>query len=99
MSEKIKGFFKQAEETGKTVTSNEANSLIRSLYEESKIDSIGFYDIHRIAKIHRLKSLPRFRFIFENLRKRGFKAERTHFTHSGIKTDANMADIMKILKK
>lgn len=90
---------REAEESGKTATSSEANSLIRGLYEESKIDSIGFYDIHRIAKIHRLKSLPRFRFILDNLRKRGFKAERTHFTHSGIKTDATMADIMKILKK
>ena len=73
--------------------------FLMTFWKESKIKTVGFYDIHSLAKIHKLPGLPKIADIMENLRKSGFKVERTHMTPTGIKTDAKMKDILKILKK
>jgi tRNA G26 N,N-dimethylase Trm1 len=60
---------------------------------ESKIQTVGFYDL---AAMH-LKKVPRLQSVIENLWAKGFNAARTHFSPTGIKTDANEKEFRKIL--
>ena len=73
--------------------------ILDKISNESKIQTVGFYDIHSLAKIYHLEQLPKLRNVMESLLKQDFKVERTHFTPTGIKTDAKLKDVLKILKK
>jgi len=43
--------------------------------------------------------IPKFKMLQERLRERGFKAERTHFSNIGMKTDASLKDLIKIISE
>ncbi len=74
------------------------DNFIKTCLDESKIKNVGYYDIHRISKKYGLE--PRkMEHIMSALKDKGSLAERTHFTMYGIKTDANLKDIMTILKE
>ena len=50
------------------------------IIDESKIDTVGFYDLHKYAKLHK-KNIPK----IETILKKG-KITRTHFLGWGIKS-------------
>ncbi|MFQ6020539.1 MAG: tRNA (guanine(10)-N(2))-dimethyltransferase [Candidatus Aenigmatarchaeota archaeon] len=52
----------------------------------SEIDVPFYYDLHRMRK----KQLPKIDEVIKKLKKKGFKASRTHFCLTGIKTNANI---------
>ena len=54
------------------------------------------YDVHNICKKLKI-SAPKLDLIFEELEKRGYSAVKTHFNPLGIKTDASLAEIKKII--
>lgn len=56
-----------------------------------------YYDVHKICEKHGLK-IPKFLSLQEKLRKRGYFAERTHFSNNGIKTDAELKDFIRLIK-
>ncbi len=60
-----------------------------------EIDVPFYYDLHKTAKSLR-KSSPKIENVIETLRKRGFKASRTHLCATGIKTDAGIKEILKV---
>lgn len=78
--------------------SKESRKLIDTLFEETKIGGFGFFDIHKIAKEYKL-IIPKFELIKTKLEKKGFKVSRTHFSDTGIKTDADKKDILKIMQE
>jgi tRNA (guanine26-N2/guanine27-N2)-dimethyltransferase len=47
-----------------------------------------FYDLHRLAKVLKLRSIPKQDQVITSLHKDGYFAARTHFSPSGIKTNA-----------
>ena len=55
-----------------------------------------FFDVHAICKSLKI-SAPKLDLIFEELENRGFIAIKTHYNPLGIKTDAHIEDIQKIL--
>ena len=67
--------------------------FLDTLKEESKQDQVGFYDLHTIAKKYKLNP-PK---IDQILKK--FKATRTHFSPTGIKTKLSIKEISKKLNK
>ncbi|MCF7866104.1 tRNA (guanine(26)-N(2))-dimethyltransferase [Candidatus Woesearchaeota archaeon] len=71
--------------------------LIEQLYEETKIPGIGFYDLHTEAK-GKTGSIPKFETIINKLKEKGYKASRTHFRETAIKTNAEKEDIQKLLE-
>ena len=71
--------------------------LLDTLIVETELGGFGFYDAHKIAKRNKI-SIPKFEHIFSELKKKGYKATRTHFTDTGIKTDAALEDIENIMK-
>jgi tRNA (guanine26-N2/guanine27-N2)-dimethyltransferase len=74
--------------------SAETKGLLHTIYRESKIPVVGFYDL---AAMH-LKKVPRLYKVIENLWSAGFKAARTHFSRTGIRTNANEKEFIKLLK-
>lgn len=72
-------------------------SKIKKLLVLLKNESIPFYyDIHRLCKKHRLK-IPKFYSLQEVLKKKGYTADRTHFSDKGIKTDASLKDLIDLI--
>jgi len=72
--------------------------LVKTLFEEQKISGFGFYDVHKIAKEIKT-SIPKYEYIMDELKKKGFEVSRVHFTDTGLKTTAKKEDIIKIMKK
>ncbi len=66
---------------------------------KNELDLPFFHDIHSICKAHKIAQLPKSDIIIDELKKKGFKASRTHFTPKGIKTDASAEEMKRILKK
>jgi tRNA (guanine26-N2/guanine27-N2)-dimethyltransferase len=57
-----------------------------------------FYDVHSICRYLKI-SAPKLDLIFDELRKNGYNAEKTHFSPTGIKTNASINEIREILLK
>lgn len=56
-----------------------------------------YYDLHYLAKVAKIK-LPKMEKLMEKLKKNGFKAGRTHFCPTAVKTNAGYEEIAKMLK-
>lgn len=69
------------------------NKFLNTMHSESKIDGIGFYDIHGLAKKHKF-AIPNYEKLLTSLNKKG-RASRTHFTEHGIKTNLNVKELLK----
>ncbi len=55
-----------------------------------------YYNIHHICKLKHLAQLPDMKTIIERLRKKGYKAYRTHFSKVSIKSDAPYKAILEV---
>ena len=84
-------------ENKKINTKEQALKLLNSCLIESDAP-ITFYDIHKVCKSLRI-SAPKQDLIFEEMEKEGFIAIRTHFNPLGIKSDASIKELEKILLK
>ncbi|MBD3263132.1 methyltransferase [Candidatus Woesearchaeota archaeon] len=82
----------------KTNVSQKTKKIIHTIKEESKIKTFGFFDIHKLAKEYKLKQVPRFDRVIAALHQKKYKAARTHFSDSGIRTNAPLKTIVKIIK-
>jgi tRNA (guanine26-N2/guanine27-N2)-dimethyltransferase len=54
-----------------------------------------YYNVHAICKIKRLGAIPNMKELIEKLRKKGYRATRTHFSNVSIKTDAPYGDVLE----
>lgn len=77
----------------KILSMDKENRFLKTIYEESKIDAIGFYDIHVLAKKHKF-AIPNYEKLLVALNKNG-KSSRTHFSEQGIKTTLNVRELLK----
>ena len=78
-------------------SSGDTAKLTETLAIEAAIPVIGFYDIHQVAGKLKVNA-PSFERLIKVLRKEGFVAARTHFSPSGLRTDADASALRKILK-
>jgi len=69
----------------------------RNIANEAFIDTIGIYDLHKLSKIYQIKP-PKPDNVIKALKKKKFKASRTHINNNYIRTNASIQDIVKILK-
>ncbi len=56
-----------------------------------------FYSLHEVARALKT-SAPKMVNVIEELRSRGFKASRTHFSPLGIKTDAGIDEVEEVVR-
>ena len=71
--------------------------FLETLEKESQITQ-PFYDLHQICKKNHLE-IPRREKLFEELKRQGYKAEKTHHEPTGFKTDAEYKELLIIIKK
>ncbi len=62
-----------------------------------EVDHPFYYDLHHLSKFLKTSS-PKIENVIETLRKHGFAASRTHLCATGVKTNAEIRDILKIFK-
>jgi tRNA (guanine26-N2/guanine27-N2)-dimethyltransferase len=69
--------------------------LLELLIDEADMPAF-YYDLHYLAKVLKTK-IPRMDFLFKKLEKKGFKASRTHFCPTAIKTNTDFKELKKLL--
>lgn len=84
-------------ENKKINTEKQALKLLNSCLLEADAPAT-FFDVHTICKSLKI-SAPKLDLIFDEIKKEGFIAIKTHYNPLGIKTDANIKNIHKILLK
>ncbi|MCL2115515.1 MAG: tRNA (guanine(10)-N(2))-dimethyltransferase [Methanobrevibacter sp.] len=77
-------------------TEKEVLKLLTACLEEANAP-ITFYDIHVICRNLKI-SAPKLANVLDHLKKAGFLAIKTHFNPIGIKTDAGIEDVKRIVK-
>jgi len=78
---------------------NEFLKFLKIIKEESKIDVVGFYDLHQIVKKRKLKTMMKKEDLIKKIRKGGFKAENTHFSGIGIRSNVSYNRLVSLLKE
>jgi len=79
----------QKQNYSKIIDHKENIKFLETIFQESEKNILGFYDLHKIAKIYKLK-LPKIEAIVSKL-----KATRTFFSPTGIKTEKKIKEIIK----
>jgi tRNA (guanine26-N2/guanine27-N2)-dimethyltransferase len=57
-----------------------------------------YYDIHKLCQKHRFE-IPNYGKLQDSLTEKGYSAKRTHFSNTGIKTDAPLKVLVEQLKR
>ena len=76
-------------------TEKQALKLLNSCLAEAEAPAT-FFDVHAICKSLKI-SAPKLDLIFDEIKNQGFLAIKTHYNPLGIKTDASIDDLKKIL--
>jgi tRNA (guanine26-N2/guanine27-N2)-dimethyltransferase len=87
----VKNMVKNAKE-------HETLQFLKIIYDEAKVDTFGFFDLHAIAAHLKLKTIPAKEAVLEAVRKKGYKAVNTHFTGTGVRTDMSIDEFLEIFK-
>jgi tRNA (guanine26-N2/guanine27-N2)-dimethyltransferase len=74
---------------------NEEVKLLKLVIEEADLPPF-YYDLHCLAKKTKIE-IPKFEVLIKKLKDKGFKASRTHFCLTSVKTDADYKNIIKFL--
>ncbi|PTD94018.1 tRNA (guanine(10)-N(2))-dimethyltransferase [archaeon SCG-AAA382B04] len=94
-----KGFIKQLIEQlekDEIKTKEENQELLQTRLQEVDFPPT-FYDIHKACK--RLStSAPKTKSLLKKLREKGFRATKTHFEPTGIKTDTSINELNKVIR-
>ena len=92
--------IKTMKELNNNITNNkELLKFLKIIKEESKINCIGFYDIHNIAKKRKLKRMMKKEDIVKKIKKKGFNASNTHFSGTGIRSNISYDKLISLLKE
>jgi tRNA (guanine26-N2/guanine27-N2)-dimethyltransferase len=88
---------KMIEESGekKINTEKDALKLLNKCLAEAEAPAT-FFDVHSICKLLKI-SAPKFDTVIDAIKAEGFVAIKTHYNPLGIKSDATIEDIEKIL--
>ena len=84
-------------ENKKINTEKDALKLLNKCLVEADAPAT-FYDVHSICKSLKL-SAPKFDLILDEIRNEGFEAVKTHYNPIGIKSDAGIENIKRIIVK
>jgi len=99
LASKIYSTILKDHDTKTLKNNNELIKFLKIIKEESKINSIGFYDIHNIAKKRKSKTIMKKEEIIKKIRKKGFKADSTHFLGTGIRSNISYNKLVALLKE
>ena len=72
--------------------------FLKIIKGESKINAIGFYDLHCMCRKDNIHELHRKEVIINKIKRIGYNASETHFKGEGIKSNIPINQLIKILK-
>lgn len=90
-----KSFLKKLKLDNNLGTAKRLGKFLDLWLEESTMPPF-FFDINEIASITKTSTLP-INGMLEKLKEHGFNASRTHFSPTGVKTDANIGEIKRLV--
>lgn len=93
----IKNILKDIKKNKYLNSDKELVKFLKIIEQESKIDTIGFFDIHKLCKKYKLK-IPKKQLLIKKIKKKGYKASETHFNPNGIKSGIPLSKLLKIIK-
>lgn len=73
--------------------------FIKIIKDESKIDAIGFHDIHRLVKRYKIKKIIKKEELIRKIKRKGHGVSETHFSGTGIRSNILLKDLIKLLKR
>lgn len=73
------------------------HKFLEKLYFESKVTGFGFYCIHELTRMWKLGSPPKMPMVIDAIKRKKFKAAPTHFSPTGIRTDAPLNVVKSIM--
>ncbi len=76
------------EEFLKGLKVEEHERILNMIKEEARINTPFYYDTHLVFR--KLRNIPKLDDIIKRLRELGYEASKTHFSSTGIKTDADL---------
>lgn len=93
------GFIQSCEKELSKINWSKTDKKIKKMLYFLKNESFPFYyDVHKVCQKHDLR-IPKSKILLERLRENGYKAERTHFSNVGIKTDASLKELIEAIRK
>jgi tRNA (guanine26-N2/guanine27-N2)-dimethyltransferase len=75
----------------------DSEEILEKIHGEAEIVT-PFYDIHELCSKHKLQ-VPKRKDVFEALEDTGYPVSLTHFSDTGVRTDAPLDDLLSILKQ
>ncbi|MBS3107961.1 hypothetical protein J4468_03520 [Candidatus Woesearchaeota archaeon] len=64
---------------------------------EEEIDTVGYYELHRVGHIYKTKTIKTEEAIFR-LKKAKIKCSRTHFSGTGVKAETDIKNLVRIIQ-
>jgi tRNA (guanine26-N2/guanine27-N2)-dimethyltransferase len=77
---------------------DKTTAFLRLLAGEYASSAVGFYDVHKVCKVHGIKDIPRKAALLERLRKKDRTACATHISGTGIRTTMGIMEFARLLK-
>ncbi|MBI2647368.1 hypothetical protein HYW99_02735, partial [Candidatus Woesearchaeota archaeon] len=72
--------------------------FLQAIKHESKINTIGFYDLHYLCKKYKIKVLRKKSEIIEKVKKFGYHASETHFKGEGIRSNMPHKEFISLIR-
>ena len=72
--------------------------LLKLIKEESKINAVGFYDLHDACEKNHIRNLTKKSELISKIKKLGYKASETHFRGEGIRSNIPNGILVRILQ-
>jgi len=73
------------------------DKFIKTIFDESKINTVGFFDIPRLCKKHKLNIIKQDE-IIKRIKKKGYKASLTHFKNNSIRSEISERELVSLIK-
>ena len=72
--------------------------FLKTIKNESKMNIVGFYDIHRLVKRNKIKKIIKKEELIKRIKKNGYRVGETHFSGTGVRSNILLKELIKILK-
>ncbi|MBI2652949.1 hypothetical protein HYX00_05785 [Candidatus Woesearchaeota archaeon] len=73
-------------------------NLLKIIKEESKMNAVGFFDLHDICERNRIRHLQKKEAIINKIKKLGYEAGETHFKGEGVRSSISLKKLINVLK-
>jgi tRNA (guanine26-N2/guanine27-N2)-dimethyltransferase len=74
----------------------DSRKFLEKIHGEAEIIT-PYYDIHELCSKHKLQ-VPKRKDVIDTIRERGYPVSRTHFSDTGLRTDAPIEDVKEVIK-